>query len=125
MGRFDAPRLICSGGAVANRWVEAETMAGIAVRSGIDPIKVVIEGESPNSWENAANTRELVDGGEAVLLVSDPLHAARVRSYWLTQQPTDEGRVFVADIRTGWRDLWLLTPAAVIEIARRARDRLR
>lgn len=123
--QFDGARLICSGGAVANRWVEAETMAALAVSGGADPSLVEIEGESPNSWENAANTRDLVADCDAVVLVSDPLHAARVRSYWLAQEPADEARVFVADVDRSWRDLWILTPAAAIEIARRLRDLLR
>ncbi len=108
-----------------NEWVEAETMAALAVRAGFDGSAIVTETEAPNSWENAAKSRELTLDFDTVILVSDPLHAARVRSYWLAQEPADAHRIFVAPIERTWRDMWILIPASAVELARRARDLLR
>ncbi len=108
-----------------NEWVEAETMAALAVRAGFDSTAIITETEAPNSWENAANSRELTADFDTVVLVSDPLHAARVRSYWLAQEPSDAHRIFIAPTEHTWRDMWILIPASVLELARRARDLFR
>lgn len=125
MRDYGADVLVCTGGAVMNDWPEAETMAAVARRLGVAEHQIVIEDESPNSWENVKNTKPLTELADAVLLVSDPLHAARCRRYWLAQFPEDAGRVFVAPIDRSARDLWVILPSTVIEVARRCRDSLR
>ncbi len=108
-----------------NEWVEAETMAALAVRAGFDNTAIITEAEAPNSWENAANSRKLTVDFDTVILVSDPIHAARVRSYWLAREPGDAHLIFIAPTGHTWRDMWILIPASVLELARRARDLFR
>ncbi|WP_286500010.1 YdcF family protein [Faecalibaculum rodentium] len=69
--------LVITGGAVKNKWPEAQTMAAyIHTRC---PIPVVIEDKSRTTWENLKNTREII-GDVPVLLLTSSLHAPRAQA---------------------------------------------
>ena len=69
--------LVITGGAVKNKWPEAQTMAAY-IRTRC-PIPVVIEDKSRTSWENLKNTREII-GDVPVLLLTSSLHAPRAQA---------------------------------------------
>lgn len=69
--------LVITGGAVKNKWPEAQTMAAY-IRPRC-PIPVVIEDKSRTTWENLKNTREII-GDVPVLLLTSSLHAPRAQA---------------------------------------------
>ncbi|WP_276903836.1 YdcF family protein [Faecalibaculum rodentium] len=69
--------LVITGGAVKNKWPEAQTMAAY-IRTRC-PIPVVIEDKSRTTWENLKNTREII-GNVPVLLLTSSLHAPRAQA---------------------------------------------
>jgi len=69
--------LVITGGAVKNKWPEAQTMAAY-IRTRC-PIQVVIEDKSRTTWENLKNTREII-GDVPVLLLTSSLHAPRAQA---------------------------------------------
>lgn len=69
--------LVITGGAVKNKWPEAQTMAAY-IRTQC-PIPVVIEDKSRTTWENLKNTREII-GDVPVLLLTSSLHAPRAQA---------------------------------------------
>lgn len=69
--------LVITGGAVKNKWPEAQTMAAY-IRTRC-PIPIVIEDKSRTTWENLKNTREII-GDVPVLLLTSSLHAPRAQA---------------------------------------------
>lgn len=74
-----ADRMIVSGGAVFNRFVEASAMARYAEQNGIPAQAVVEEPGSRNTLENILNCEAIMDahGWRSVEVVSSPEHLAR------------------------------------------------
>jgi uncharacterized SAM-binding protein YcdF (DUF218 family) len=120
----DADRLVMCGGARKNSIVEADVMVRLARELGVDTDALVAERRSTTTWENVREAETLVRDCAAVHLVSQPLHAARARRYWLRQFPNDADRVFVTlgDVDTRW---WIAAPIAGYELAIMVRDRIR
>lgn len=125
--RFGASTVVFTGGRTGGDRSEAEIMAdlfnqqmtavpmiepGGGAETGLDRLTVLLEDRSVSTWENVFHTMPLVDGSTAVTLVSDPLHAARARRYWLNQQPEDDGRIFVFGGRGFFDHWWLKVPTA-------------
>jgi uncharacterized SAM-binding protein YcdF (DUF218 family) len=81
--RYPSARLVYSGGSgnllVPDARVEAELVAAAAETLGITPGRVIVEGTSRDTWENAVNTRALVTPapGERWLLVTSAWHMPR------------------------------------------------
>jgi uncharacterized SAM-binding protein YcdF (DUF218 family) len=81
--RYPSARLVYSGGSgnllVPDARVEAELVAGAAENLGIAPDRLMIEGTSRDTWENAVATRALVPPapGERWLLVTSAWHMPR------------------------------------------------
>lgn len=75
-----APRLMMSGGAAGNEYVEAKSMAQEAVRLGVPRGDVLEEGESRTTMDNIANAQQmlLAHGWKRVEVVTSPDHARRV-----------------------------------------------
>jgi uncharacterized SAM-binding protein YcdF (DUF218 family) len=120
----DANRIVMCGGARKNPIVEADVMVRLARELGVDADALVAERRSTTTWENVSEAAPLVRDCAAVHIVSQPLHAARARRYWLRQFPDDGNRVFVTlgDVDTRW---WIAAPIAVYELAILVRDRIR
>jgi len=89
-----ARELIMTGGRVTTPEVQALTMAEIATELGVPAHQQRCETESTTTWENVHNVRTMVAPDDRVLLVSNPLHAARARRHWLGIHPEDGERVF-------------------------------
>jgi uncharacterized SAM-binding protein YcdF (DUF218 family) len=81
--RYPSARLVYSGGSgnllVPDARVEAELVAAAAETLGIASGRVMVEGTSRDTWENAVNTRALVTPapGERWLLVTSAWHMPR------------------------------------------------
>jgi uncharacterized SAM-binding protein YcdF (DUF218 family) len=81
--RYPSARLVYSGGSgnllLPDARVEAELVAAAAETLGIAPDRVMVEGTSRDTWENALATRALVTPapGERWLLVTSAWHMAR------------------------------------------------
>jgi uncharacterized SAM-binding protein YcdF (DUF218 family) len=77
--RGTAPRIIMTGGAVANQYVEAEVMARTAEAQGIPADAVVEETHARNTIENACNSLRIMrsHGWESAEVITSPSHAPR------------------------------------------------
>lgn len=81
--------------------------------TGPNDIDVVLEERAISTWENVFLTMPMVEDATTVILVSDPLHAARARRYWLSQRPDDGQRVVVFGGPGFFDHWWLRTPTAL------------
>ncbi len=80
-GRVQA--LIVSGGAAHNRHVEAEVMAGLLGRQGIERGRILLEGQSLTTWQNLRFAQRLMrrHGFQTALLISARDHLPRARRF--------------------------------------------
>lgn len=74
-----APVLLMTGGAVANRFVEAEVMREFAIAQGVPASDVFAEGQSRNTIQNAYYSYKVMQehGWHSALIVSSPSHLHR------------------------------------------------
>lgn len=74
-----APRLILTGGAVRNRFVEARVMARVAEAQGVPASAIVIEPDARNTIENTCNSVHIMRsrGWDSAEIVSSPSHLPR------------------------------------------------
>jgi vancomycin permeability regulator SanA len=122
--RHGADRVVLSGGPTRSGPSEASMMAKLAVEVGIDPTITILESESMNTWSNVMFSSTLVADSAVVILVSDPVHAAWARRYWLRQHPSDADRVFVTPC-AGLGSWWMKIPTALDGFRRSAQSVLR
>lgn len=75
-----APRLIFSGGAAHNQFVEAQVMARTAEAQGIPASAVFVEGEAMDTIENACYSARIMQahGWHSAEVVSSAVHLPRV-----------------------------------------------
>ncbi len=83
----DCKRMVISGAAVRNQWVEAETMAKLARAEGIPLKRIVLEKKASNTWENIKFAIPQVQTFDRIFIVSDALHVHRGRRYLCLQRP--------------------------------------
>ena len=78
-GRGLAPYIICSGGLGPAPPTEAEAACELAVRLGLPPAAVILEGQSHSTEENALYTAALMRarGWTTAIVVSDGYHLYR------------------------------------------------
>ncbi len=74
-----APRMILTGGAVRNRFVEAQVMARVAKAQGIPAAAIVVEPEARNTIENTCNSLKIMRdrGWDSAEVVSSASHLPR------------------------------------------------
>jgi len=74
-----APRIIVTGGAVANRFVEAQVMARTAEAQGIPASAVLEDPAARNTLENTCNAWRIMrsHGWESAEVISSPSHLPR------------------------------------------------
>lgn len=77
--RGTAPRLIFTGGAAHNRFVEAEVMANTAAAQGIPPSAIFVETQAKDTIENACFSERVMKmhGWQSVEVVSSAYHLPR------------------------------------------------
>ena len=74
-----APRLLMTGGAVENRFVESQVMSRFARSEGVPDSAVFVEGEARNTIQNAYYSYKIMQahGWSSALVVSSPSHLRR------------------------------------------------
>ena len=74
-----APRMIFTGGAAHNRFVEAQVMARTAEAQGIPASAVLVEPEARNTIENACDSLRIMrsHGWQSAEVISSPSHLPR------------------------------------------------
>ncbi len=74
-----APRLLMTGGAVANRFVEAQVMLQFAESQGVPASALLAESQSRNTIQNAYYSYKIMQahGWTSALVVSSPTHLRR------------------------------------------------
>jgi uncharacterized SAM-binding protein YcdF (DUF218 family) len=74
-----APRLLMTGGAVQNQFVEAQVMLEFARSQGVPASAVFAEGESQNTIQNAYYSYKIMQAHDwtSALVVSSPSHLRR------------------------------------------------
>jgi uncharacterized SAM-binding protein YcdF (DUF218 family) len=74
-----APRILVTGSAVRNEFVEAEVMAELAVDLGVSSEDVVVEPRARNTIENARFAAQTMreNGWESAIVVTSPYHIKR------------------------------------------------
>jgi uncharacterized SAM-binding protein YcdF (DUF218 family) len=74
-----APRLIVTGGAAYNRFVEAEVMARTAHAQGVPESAIFVEGQAQNTIQNACYSFRIMKnhGWRSAEVVSSPSHLPR------------------------------------------------
>ena len=87
--------LIVSGGAVAGRRSEARLLADAARDAGYRG-PIALEEASHSTWENVANSQALLEPRARIVIVSEPVHAAKARALLAAQRPDLAARL-VAD----------------------------
>ena len=87
--------LIVSGGAVAGRRSEARLLADAARDAGYRG-PIALEETSRSTWENVANSQALLEPRARIVIVSEPVHAAKARAFLAAQRPDLAARL-VAD----------------------------
>jgi vancomycin permeability regulator SanA len=117
-------RLVLSGGAVENRYVEAETMARVAAELGAPGDRVALEPRAVSTWENVALSLPLLAGYDAVLIASEPFHARRAVRYVCRQRAELCARAFAASPPLPWRLAWLRVASPLYELRAWVRDAL-
>ena len=87
--------LIVSGGAVAGRRSEARLLADAARDAGYRG-PIALEEASRSTWENVANSQALLEPHARIVIVSEPVHAAKARAL-LAARRTDLAARLVVD----------------------------
>jgi uncharacterized SAM-binding protein YcdF (DUF218 family) len=74
-----APRIIVSGAAAHNRFVEADVMAHLAAANGVPVFAIVEERQARNTIENAAYSVRIMQthGWRSAEVISSPAHVPR------------------------------------------------
>lgn len=125
--RYPDARIVFSGGTgrLFDRWaVEVDASREILEALGVDPSRVVWEGRSRNTWENAILSHELADpsSGQTWLLVTSAAHIPRAMGAFRRQGW--DVTAFPVDYRTRPKaDDWLPGPGfGLAELDRAARE---
>ena len=109
--------LVFTGGTPQSGYpAEGEVGRRFAIENAVPPAAILVETTSRTTWQNLANTKELLasNGIQTVLLVSDPLHMRRAMAMaaslglQATPAPTSTSR-FQSLASRGeflWRETW-------------------
>lgn len=111
-GRVPDRVLVLCGGAVEGSRPEADVMADYARERGYSGA-VLLERESTTTWENIVGAIPLVEGADAIKIVSDPLHALKGRIY-LRMLRSDLAARLVRGRDYRFGELVLLKPVAAV-----------
>ncbi|MGH9598759.1 MAG: YdcF family protein [Terracidiphilus sp.] len=111
-----APRLIFTGAAVHNRFVEARTMAQAAEAQGIPPSAILLDTEARNTIQNACYSARILKahGWQSAEVIASPIHLPRAAMIfsrlplaWRMHAAPPSGPVSSMDVEIGtaWETL--------------------
>ncbi len=115
-------RMVLSGAAVQNTYVEARSMAEIAHTLGAPDHNLVIETQARTTWENLKYSLSYLNKYERIFIVSDSLHVHRGKHYACRQNPLICPKVFAIGYNPPVALLWWKIPAAIHEFFAWIRD---
>jgi uncharacterized SAM-binding protein YcdF (DUF218 family) len=115
-------RIVLSGGAVKNAYVEAESMAEIARALGMPERNLIIEARARTTWENMGCSQPYLRGYDRILVVSDSLHVHRAKRYACRQYMAVCSRIYAIGSYPPLALLWWKLPAAAYELLAWIRD---
>lgn len=74
-----APVLIMSGAAKDENVSNALVMKQLAITAGVDPLQILVEEESVNTFENATKTKSIIIDNKfnKIILITSPYHQRR------------------------------------------------
>lgn len=74
-----ADKIIMTGAAAHNKFIEADVMAAEAISMGVPSDNILREGEAKNTYQNAFNSYSLMnkEGMHSAIVVSSPAHLLR------------------------------------------------
>ena len=122
--QYQCRKIIVSGGAVANSYAEAETMAALAKSKGVPVQDLIVEIHARSTWENVGCSRPYFNDATAVLVVSDPLQAHRAKRYACRQDTHLCTSFFAVGVNPPLTDLWWAVPLAANEVRIKIKDKL-
>jgi uncharacterized SAM-binding protein YcdF (DUF218 family) len=105
-----APRLLMTGGAVQNQFVEAQLMLQFARSQGVPASAVLADGQAQNTIQNAYYAYKIMQAHDwtSALIVSSPTHLRRaslIFRYYPIQWRMDEAP-WPTDYPPLWKRLW-------------------
>lgn len=115
-------KLVLSGGAVANQYLEAEPMASFAQELGVAKDHIVVEGSARNTWENIGCSLPYLKNVASITIASDRLHAKRAKRYLCRQQPFLCEQVDIMATQLPWSLIGWKVLAVLHEFAAGTRD---
>ncbi|MCX4098306.1 YdcF family protein [Nocardia sp. alder85J] len=116
--------VVFTGGAVRRTRAEANVMARYARDVlGIPADRIVTETRARSTWQNIEFSIPLIEHADRIILVSDPMHAARARRYLRVQRPDLAARLAPAADYRPFEQWWLKVPTAAHELAAISRRR--
>jgi uncharacterized SAM-binding protein YcdF (DUF218 family) len=115
-------RIVISGGAVANTYIEAQSMANIARTLGAPDHDLVLETHARTTWENIQYSVSSLAQYERIFIVSDSLHVHRGKRYACRQNPSLCSNIFAIGYNPPITLLWWMIPSAAHELYSWIRD---
>jgi uncharacterized SAM-binding protein YcdF (DUF218 family) len=113
-----APRIIFTGGAVENRFIEAQVMARTAEAQGIPRSAVLLEPQARDTIENACYSARVMkaSGWRSAEVISNSAHVPRVGLIW-SRTPGIEWRAHAAPLPAS-ESYWTGTAIEILKTAR-------
>lgn len=115
-------RIVISGGAVTNTYVEAQSMADIARILGAPDHDLVLETHARTTWENIKYSISSLAQYERIFIVSDSLHVHRAKRYACRQNPSLCAKIFAIGYNPPITLFWWMLPSAIHELYSWIRD---
>jgi uncharacterized SAM-binding protein YcdF (DUF218 family) len=114
--------MVVAGGSPHSPYVEAETMAQLAMEAGIPKDKLVLETRSRNTRENIRFSLPYLEANWPILLVSDPLHVLRAKRYFCEERPDLCPNVYTRTAYKPFSLYWMKWAGLIGETTIRVRD---
>ena len=78
-----SPKIICTGAAVKNEYIEAEIIKKELLKKGISEKEIICENKAKSTWDNIKYLKDIMEKEELseVVIVSNPAHVRRASIY--------------------------------------------
>ena len=80
--KYPRAQIVVTGGLTSgNSITEAEVMKNYLIDNGISEDRIITEDQSDDTRENMANTKDLIEEGDTVIIVTNSFHMVRALMY--------------------------------------------